>query len=51
MGDRGGITGLIKNDTGMRSGVYIYNGTLTNDIIGEAFGLPYKDLNLLIRAL
>jgi len=51
MGDRGGITGVIKNDTGMRSGVYIYNGTLTNDIIGEAFGLPYKDLNLLIRAL
>lgn len=50
MGQRGGITGLIKGDPGMRSGVYLFNGTLTNDIIGEAFGLPYKDLNLLITA-
>lgn len=50
MGLHGGITGLIKGDPGMRSGVYLFNGTLTNDIIGEAFGLPYKDLNLLITA-
>lgn len=50
MGLHGGITGLIKGDPGMRSGVYLFNGILTNDIIGEAFGLPYKDLNLLITA-
>ncbi|MCB0759938.1 MAG: alanine dehydrogenase [Flavobacteriales bacterium] len=50
-GEAGGIAGVIKNDVGLRNGVYLYNGTLTNEIIGEAFDLPYKDLNLLIAAL
>jgi alanine dehydrogenase len=51
MGEGGGIASVIKNDTGLRHGVYLFNGTLTNEIIGEAFDLPYKDLNLLIAAL
>jgi alanine dehydrogenase len=50
MGDMGGIGNVIRSHSGLRNGVYIFNGTLTNEIIGEAFGLPYKDLDLLIAA-
>jgi len=47
IGKHGGCTGLIKDDIGFRNGVYLYNGTLTNDSLGEAFNLPYKDIDLL----
>lgn len=50
MGDHGGFENYIKRDVGFRHGVYMYNGTLTNDILGEAFDLPYKDLDLLLAA-
>ena len=49
-GDHGGITGYIRYHKGIRGGVYLFNGTLTNEVIGEAFNLPYKDLDLLITA-
>jgi len=50
MGDCGGIKNLIKRERGFRHGVYLYNGTLTSPILGEAFGLPYKEMELLMAA-
>jgi len=50
MADSGGITQLLKNDPGVRSGAYLYNGMLTNDTLGQKFGLMSKDLDLLISA-
>jgi alanine dehydrogenase len=50
MADSGGITQLLKNDQGVRSGAYLYNGMLTNDTLGQKFGLMSKDLDLLISA-
>lgn len=50
MGDTGGFEDLIKTDLGVRHGVYLYNGTLTSSILGEAFKLPYKDLDILLAA-
>ena len=50
MGDEGGITNLVKSQEGFRNGVYMYNGTLTNEGIASLFDLPWKDLNLLIAA-
>lgn len=50
MGDEGGISNLVKNHEGFRSGVYMYNGTITNETIGSTFELPWKPLNLLIAA-
>ncbi len=35
---------------GVRHGVYLYNGTVTSPILGEAFKLPYKDLDILLAA-
>ena len=49
--ESGGCEKLIQKAKGFRHGVYIYNGTLTSSILGKAFNLPYKDLDLLISAL
>ncbi|MBV6405989.1 MAG: alanine dehydrogenase [Flavobacteriales bacterium] len=50
MGDKGGFDELIKSNLGLRHGVYLYNGALTSAILGEAFKLPYKDLDILLAA-
>ena len=49
--ESGGCEKLIQKAKGFRHGVYIYNGTLTSSILGKAFNLSYKDLDLLISAL
>ncbi|MBI2259118.1 MAG: alanine dehydrogenase [Flavobacteriia bacterium] len=51
MGDFGGSKELIKYDQGFRSGVYIYRGTLTSEVIGKVFDLKYKDIELLILGM
>ena len=51
MGDEGGFESLVRKDSGVRSGVYIYNGILTNQFLGETFNLPHKDINLLMAAM
>ncbi len=51
MGDEGGFDGLVRRDAGVRNGVYVYNGILTNQYMAEAFNLPYKDINLLMAAI
>lgn len=50
IGKHGGCASLIKRDLGFRHGVYLYNGTLTNESLGEVFNLPYKDIDLLFAA-
>ncbi len=50
LADAGGMTQLLKNDTGMRKGVYLYNGILTNETLGQKFGILSKDINLLLAA-
>jgi len=48
--DAGGITPMLKFNNGLRSGVYIYNGILTNEVLGHKFGILPKDINLLLAA-
>ncbi|MBK7134245.1 MAG: alanine dehydrogenase [Bacteroidales bacterium] len=50
MADSGGITQLLKNEQGLRNGAYLYNGMLTNETLGQKFGIISKDLDLLISA-
>jgi alanine dehydrogenase len=50
MADSGGITQLLKTDSGVRSGAYLYNGILTNETLGQKFGILSKDLDLLLTA-
>jgi len=48
--DSGGITPMLKFNTGLRHGVYIYNGILTNEMLAQKFGMLSKDINLLLAA-
>ncbi len=48
--DAGGITTLLKFNNGLRNGVYLYNGILTNETLGQKYGMLSKDINLLLAA-
>lgn len=50
LANAGGITGFLRNDFGVRNGVYLYNGILTNETLGQKFGILSKDLDLLLSA-
>jgi alanine dehydrogenase len=50
LADSGGITPMLKNDHGLRHGVYLYNGILTNETLGQKFGILSKDIDLLQAA-
>jgi alanine dehydrogenase len=46
--DDGGIERNIRYNNGLKHGVYIYHGILTNKAIGEWFNLNYSDINLIV---
>lgn len=48
--EAGGIIQLLRNDRGIRNGVYLFNGILTNETLGQKYGAISKDLDLLISA-
>ncbi len=50
MGVAGGMGRHLKENPGLRNGVYLYNGILVNESIGKKLGLPSKDLDLLMAA-
>ncbi len=49
-GEYGSIEGLIYEGQGIRNGIYMYKGCLTNEYLSERFGLKYQDINLLIAS-
>jgi alanine dehydrogenase len=51
MGERGGVVDYIRSEIGFRNGIYLYKGTLTSEVLGKVFGLPFKDIELLILGL
>jgi len=50
IGEAGGIKSQLKDDSGLRNGVYIFNGILTNDYLGKLYNIPSRDINLLMAA-
>ncbi len=44
----GGIEAAIRCDQGLKHGVYLYHGILTNKAIAEWFGFAYSDINLIV---
>ena len=50
MGEAGGVEELIWKDRCVREGIYLYKGTVTNKFVSELFGIPYRDLNLLMAS-
>ena len=51
VGECGGIDRDIELNPMIRSGLYLYRGNVVNRDLAEAFGWPFKDLNLLLAAL
>jgi len=49
--EEGGVDQLLRSDEGFRSGVYIYNGVITDKEIGDTFHLAYRNLELLLAVL
>lgn len=50
MGTLGGVEKMCRDNLGVRHGIYIYNGCLTNRVLAETFNMPYKDIDLLMAA-
>lgn len=48
---QGGFTNAIRFQSGLREGVYLYNGILTKRFIADKFGLMSRDIDLLMAAL
>jgi alanine dehydrogenase len=49
-GEDGGIENIIWHKMNIRSGIYLFKGSLTNFYLSERFDLKYTDLNLLIAS-
>ena len=47
IGEEGGIENTLQIDKGLRNGLYLYHGILTDTTISEWFGIPCKPLHLL----
>ncbi len=43
----GGVENMIKQDNGLRKGVYLYKGALTNQVLGDMYNIPYQDIDLI----
>lgn len=50
MADDGGFESLVWHKLNIRSGIYIFKGSLTNFFLSERFDLKFTDLNLLIAS-
>jgi alanine dehydrogenase len=48
--DIGGVEGVIISKSGIRRGVYVYKGCITNAPIARRFGMKYTDLDLLLSS-
>lgn len=51
VGESGGVDRGVESNPLFRSGLYLYRGNVVNKDLAEAFGWPYKDLNLILAAL
>ena len=50
IGEEGGIDNILWQKVNVRSGIYLFKGSLTNFHLSERFDLKYTDLNLLIAS-
>lgn len=46
--EEGGLENAIRSELGLKNGVYVYHGILTNKAIADWFDLPENDINLLV---
>ena len=51
IGEEGGVEKMLLNNEGVKNGVYIFHGNLTNKYLAELYRLKYKDLGLLMAGM
>lgn len=51
IGEEGGVENALRYLTGLRAGMYMYNGLITHRFLGERFDLPYSEGSLLFGEL
>ena len=47
IGEESGIYNYLWGSEGLRQGVYVYKGNLTNHSLGERFNIPAKEIDFL----
>ena len=50
IGQSGGVNQYVKTNRGFCEGIYVFNGVLTNQDIGDVLNIPFTDINLLMAA-
>ncbi|MFN5323434.1 MAG: alanine dehydrogenase [Bacteroidota bacterium] len=50
IGEEGGMDEFLWSNKTVRSGIYLYKGTVTNKFVSDYAKLPYRDLNLLMAS-
>ena len=48
IGESGGVENAIRQDQGLKNGIYVYHGVITNKSVSDWLDLDCSDLNLLI---
>ncbi|MEJ2584390.1 MAG: alanine dehydrogenase [Robiginitalea sp.] len=48
IGEDGGLENSLRFDKGLRNGLYMYHGILTNRTVGDWFDMKFSDINFLI---
>lgn len=51
IGEEGGIENAVRYVAELRTGMYMYNGLITNRFLGQHFDLPYSEGSLLLGDL
>ena len=44
------LEGMVTEDYGLRHGIYLYKGWLTNEYLGQRFGIKSTDLDLIVTS-
>lgn len=50
MGNSVNLAQMLYNNEGIRHGIYMYKGKLTNEYLAKRFGIKYMDLNLILTS-
>lgn len=50
MGKSVNVAQMLFNNEGIRHGIYMYKGKLTNEYLAKRFGMKYTDLNLILTS-
>lgn len=50
MGKSVNIAQMLHKNKGIKNGVYLYNGKLTNEYLSKRFNIKYTDLNLILTS-